>query len=240
MSEASGGTVTRSCAFRYASASSARSRIIAGWPPAGTYLFFTASSAFSQSSPNPSSRDAFFISASHHAYSRLPISMSCSGVYGIISPARSSRRPARPIGSPTISSSPAAGSGACPPRPPPRPPPAPGAAATAGAAPARPPIFCRSEVEYAVSALRHRLVGRRHRPGERGVVDVVEREPLLERAAQRVDALRGPHADGRRHARRLHSRRRASSRPRLGRPEPRRRSPGMAVTAASAVMNSSF
>ena len=152
MSDASGGTVTRSCCFRNAPASSARFRIRAGWPPAGTYLFFTASSAFSQSSPNPSSRDAFFISPSHHAYSRLPISINCSGVYGIISPARSSRRPSRPIGSPTISSSDAAGSEACPPRPAPRPPPAPGPAAMAGAAPASPPIFWRMRVEYAVSA----------------------------------------------------------------------------------------
>ena len=72
--------------------------------PGSTYVFFTFSIAFCQSSPKPISRDAFFISASHHAYSRSAIAISRSGVYGIISCARSAASPAAPIGSPMIGS----------------------------------------------------------------------------------------------------------------------------------------
>ena len=54
--------------------------IMRGWPPGGTAVFLTFSSAFFQSSPKPIARDAFFISISHHANSLFASAMSCSGV----------------------------------------------------------------------------------------------------------------------------------------------------------------
>ena len=54
--------------------------IMRGWPPGGTAASFVFSTAFFQSSPKPISRDAFFISTSHHAYSLFASAMSCSGV----------------------------------------------------------------------------------------------------------------------------------------------------------------
>ena len=89
ISAATAGTVIRSLARRYATASSSRSMIMRGCSPGGTAVCFVCSSAFFQSSPKPSAREAFFISSSHHANSLFASAMSCSGVYGIMLSSRS-------------------------------------------------------------------------------------------------------------------------------------------------------
>ena len=71
-----------------------------GWPPGGTAVCLTFSSAAFQSSPKPIWRDAFFISFSHHSNSLFASAMSCSGEYGIMLSRRSEMSPARPRGLP--------------------------------------------------------------------------------------------------------------------------------------------
>ena len=83
-------------------ASCARARIISGWWPGSGCNVLTFSTALCQSSPKPISREAFFISASHQAYSWAAMATSSSGVYGIISAANSTNRASRPMGRPTM------------------------------------------------------------------------------------------------------------------------------------------